>query len=176
MILWALKIENRDRLTHFWIKKVVIFGKYLYVVHVDEILSRICIFANMRIIRMSRIFPQLHGQLQQELTTKNAQLQKCDSITNLFFNPVMRETVGPMTTTIPSGTTTIGNTGLRITTMISPQSGLFQQDPGAKQKNILNELENASKLFLGVQLNCDKVIIRYLNIHDLKMTFNSGQS
>ena len=39
----------------FLAQKIAIFGKYLYVDNVDEIFIRI--FANMRIIRMSRIFP-----------------------------------------------------------------------------------------------------------------------
>ena len=49
-------------------KRNTIFVKYLYAVNVDEIFSciRIHIFANMRIIRMNRIFPHLHGHPYQE--------------------------------------------------------------------------------------------------------------
>ena len=46
---WALRIENRARLTHF-APKMVIFCKYLYVDNVDENFIHIRIFANMRII------------------------------------------------------------------------------------------------------------------------------
>ena len=56
MIFWAIRIENRARLTHFS-SKMAIFGKYLqlHVDNVDEIFIRIRIFLNMRIIRMNRI-------------------------------------------------------------------------------------------------------------------------
>ena len=67
MIVWALRIENRDRLTHFQIiKNMAIFGKYLYVDYEDEIIIRIRIFAHMRIIRMNRIFLQPHGHPYSE--------------------------------------------------------------------------------------------------------------
>ena len=45
----------------FLAQKIAIFGKYLYVDNVDEIFIRIQIFANMRIIRMNRIFLHPHG-------------------------------------------------------------------------------------------------------------------
>ena len=45
----------------FLAQKIATFGKYLYVNNVDEIFIRIRIFANMRIIRMNRIFPHPHG-------------------------------------------------------------------------------------------------------------------
>ena len=45
----------------FLAQKIAIFGKYLYVDNVDEIFIRIRIFANIRIIRMNRIFPHPHG-------------------------------------------------------------------------------------------------------------------
>ena len=47
MIFWPLRIENRARLTHCWPKTTAIFGKHLYVDHVDEIFIRIRIFAHM---------------------------------------------------------------------------------------------------------------------------------
>ena len=61
MIVWPFRIENKARLTHFWIQNMAIFGKYLYVDNVEEIFICIRIFANMRIIRMNRIFPHPHG-------------------------------------------------------------------------------------------------------------------
>ena len=40
----------------FLAQQIAIFGRYLYVDNVDEIFIRIRIFAQMRIIRMNRIF------------------------------------------------------------------------------------------------------------------------
>merc|ERR1711936_837118 len=49
---------------------------------------------------------------------------------SVWIDSVMCEMVGLTTTTTPSGKTTIGNTELKIATMTSPLSTLFQQGQG----------------------------------------------
>ena len=57
MIFWALRIENRAKLTHFWPKKLPCLED-IYVDNVEEISICICIriFAHVRTIRMNGIF------------------------------------------------------------------------------------------------------------------------
>ena len=53
MIFWALRIENRARLTHFWPKKLQFLANiYMWIMWM-RFFFRIGIF---RIIRMNRIF------------------------------------------------------------------------------------------------------------------------
>ena len=77
MIFWALRIENRAGLTHFWPQKMQFFAyMYLYVDNVDKIFIRIRIFAHMRIIRLNRIFrirmayPTCDALVRKELLTQ----------------------------------------------------------------------------------------------------------
>ena len=57
MIFWALGIENRARLTHFWPKKLPFLTNiYIYVDNVDEIFHPHPHIPHMRIICKNRKF------------------------------------------------------------------------------------------------------------------------
>ena len=78
MIVWALRIENRARLTHFLIKNVAIIGNYLSVDNMDEVFICTKYFVHLSVITSTNIYisAALANYLQQQKRAEASALEK----------------------------------------------------------------------------------------------------